>query len=228
MREIALDTETTGLSIAAGDRITEIGCVEIVDKKITGRTFHTYINPEREVSHEAFKISGLTNDFLKQHRIFKDVYQEFLNFIRQDRLIIHNAQFDISFLNAELTNAGGDPINDRNIVDTLILAREKYPGSPSSLDALCRRFDIDASNRVKHGALIDAGLLAQVYIVMSVEILQRGFFKPEVKETKICEIKKFEVRKFALKEEERAAHNDLLKKLNNPIWCMYENLNIGK
>ncbi len=176
MREISLDTETTGLSFISGDKLTEIGAVEIIDKKITGKTFHLYINPERELSENAFKISGLTYDFLKQYKPFRDCYQEFLDFIRNDRLVIHNAPFDIGFFNYVLDQVSAPKLDPNKVVDTLVMAKEKFPGSPSTLDALCRRFSVDTSGRTKHGALIDAELLAEVYLHMSVEVFQKALF----------------------------------------------------
>ena len=140
MREISLDTETTGLSFTNGDRITEIGCVEIIDKKITGREFHLYINPERELSKQASEISGLTYAFLKDYRKFDEIADEFLDFIANARLVIHNAPFDVGFLNFELQLVGKNLIDPKNVVDTLVMAKEKFPGSPATLDALCRRF----------------------------------------------------------------------------------------
>lgn len=222
MREISLDTETTGLSFINGDKLTEIGAVEIIDKKITGKTFHLYINPERELSDSAFQISGLTYDFLKQYKTFKDCYQEFLDFIQNDRLVIHNAPFDIGFLNYELEQANASKLNPDNVVDTLIIAKEKFPGSPSTLDALCRRFSVDASGRTKHGALIDAELLAEVYLHMSVEFFQKDLFGSQdrsVFSNEATNIKlNIEPRNFTIPASEKEEHNEFLKKLKNPIW----------
>jgi DNA polymerase-3 subunit epsilon len=219
MREIVLDTETTGFSFADGDRITEIGCVELVDKSLTGRTFHTYVNPQRDVGESATEVSGLTYEFLKNYRVFEEVYEEFLEFIMDDRLVIHNAQFDVGFLNFELSRVGGRQINPKNVVDTLAMAREKYPGSPATLDALCRRFSIDATMRTKHGALIDAELLAGVYVSMSVEVVQRSILCPASPET-LSEARQLitEVRNFQPSKEELEKHSEFLKKINNPIW----------
>lgn len=227
MREIALDTETTGLSHALGDKITEIGCVEIIDKKITGNTFHVYINPEREVSQKAAEISGLTYDFLKKFKTFKDIHGDFRDFIRDDRLVIHNASFDIGFLNAEVKSIGFSDISRNNVIDTLVLAKQKYPGAQATLDALCRRFSIDNSSRTKHGALIDAKLLAEVYINMSVELFQKDIFSTENAEEndimdQIEDRLFIKSREFLLNEEEKQKHLEFLKKIKNPLWDVKE------
>ncbi len=164
MREIVLDTETTGTDPAAGDRIVEIGCVELVNQFPTGRTFHVYINPERPVSQGAFNVHGLSDAFLADKPVFAAVVDNFLNFIGDGRLVIHNAAFDIAFLNAEFARTGHPPIDLSRVVDTLTLARRKHPGAPNNLDALCTRYGIDNTRRTKHGALLDAELLSEVYI----------------------------------------------------------------
>ncbi len=163
MKEIVLDTETTGISIKDGHRIVEIGCIELDNLIPTENKFHSYLNPERKVSEKALEVHGYTDDFLSNKKKFKEIVKEFLNFIDGKRLIIHNAQFDISHLNNELELLGEKKINNQ-IIDTLALAREKFPGSSISLDALCRRYRIDNSKRVQHTALIDCDLLAKVYI----------------------------------------------------------------
>ncbi len=163
MKEIVLDTETTGISTRDGHRIVEIGCVELDNLIPTKKKFHSYLNPERKVSEKALEIHGYTDDFLSEQKKFKDVVEEFLIFIKGKRLIIHNAEFDIAHLNNELQLAGEKKI-DNEIIDTLILARNKFPGSSISLDALCKRYRIDNSKRVQHTALIDCDLLAKVYI----------------------------------------------------------------
>jgi DNA polymerase III subunit epsilon len=163
-REIVMDTETTGLDPAQGDRLVEIGAVELLNYLPTGRTFHRYINPERDVPAEAVAVHGLTADFLKQHPVFADVAQDFLEFIGDAPLIIHNASFDIGFLNAELSYLEKPPLAWGRVTDTLKLARDKFPMAQASLDALCRRFGIDNSKRTKHGALLDSELLAEVYL----------------------------------------------------------------
>ncbi len=164
MRQIFLDTETTGLSPEQGDRVVEIGCVEMEARQLTGRTLHLYLNPERKSSEEAVRVHGLTDEFLAGQRRFAEVAQEFLDFVRGAELIIHNAAFDVGFLNAELTRLRQPPLSAQvgGITDSLLMARELYPGKANSLDALCRRLEVDNSNRTFHGALLDAGLLAEV------------------------------------------------------------------
>ena len=164
MIEIILDTETTGLSVKDGHRIVEIGCLELDDLVPTGKKFHYYLNPERKVSESAFKVHGYTDEFLSNQKKFKDIAEEFLGFLGAKKIIIHNAEFDISHLNNELEIAGLEKISMENVVDTLQLAKSKYPGSSSSLDALCKRFRIDNSKREKHNAIIDCELLSKVYV----------------------------------------------------------------
>ena len=163
MKEIVLDTETTGLSVKQGHRIVEIGCIELENLIPTKRQFHYYINPERRVSEEALKIHGYSDEFLSKQKKFSEIVEEFLEFIKDKTLIIHNAEFDISHLNNELKIFGKERINNK-IIDTLSLARDKFPGSQVSLDALCKRFRIDNSKRVTHTALVDCSLLSKVYI----------------------------------------------------------------
>ena len=163
MKEVVLDTETTGLSVKEGHRIVEIGCIELDNLIPTKRKFHCYLNPERKVSEKALKVHGYTDDFLSKQKKFKEVFEEFLNFIEGKRLIIHNAEFDLAHLNHELELLGKKKL-DNEIIDTLTLARDKFPGSPISLDALCKRYRIDNSKRVQHTALIDCDLLVKVYI----------------------------------------------------------------
>jgi len=164
MREIVLDTETTGLDPLRGDRLVEIGCVEIFNRMPTGQTFHRYINPEREMPKEAFDVHGLSTEFLSDKPLFPAVVEEFLAFIGDAPLVIHNASFDIGFINAELERVSHRPIPRERLVDTLLLARRKHPGVSNRLDDLCSRYAIDNSRRTKHGALLDAELLAEVYI----------------------------------------------------------------
>ena len=167
MREIVLDTETTGFDPATGDRIVEIGAVELINHLPTGRTFHVYINPERAMPKEAFEVHGLGDDFLRDKPKFAEIAQDFVDFIGADaKLVIHNAQFDMKFLNAELKAAGHPTMPYSRAVDTLEIARSKFPGAQNSLDALCRRFRIDNSNRTLHGALLDSELLAEVYLAL--------------------------------------------------------------
>jgi DNA polymerase III subunit epsilon len=164
MREIVLDTETTGFEPAEGHRIVEIGAVELFNHLPTGRTFHKYLNPERAMPKEAFEVHGLGDDFLRDKPLFRAVAQDFLTFIGDAQLVIHNAAFDMKFLNAELTANGHAPLPNARATDTLAIARQKFPGSPASLDALCRRFGVDNSGREKHGALLDSEILAEVYL----------------------------------------------------------------
>jgi len=163
MKEVVLDTETTGISVKEGHRIVEIGCIELDNLVPTKNKFHCYLNPERKVSEKAFEVHGYSDDFLSKQKKFQNVVEEFLEFINGKKLIIHNAEFDLAHLNHELGILGKDKINNE-IIDTLILARDKFPGSSISLDALCKRYRIDNSKRVQHTALIDCDLLAKVYI----------------------------------------------------------------
>ena len=164
MKEIVLDTETTGLSISEGHRIVEIGCVELNDLIPTQNRFHCYLNPERKVSEKALEVHGYTDEFLSTKKKFSEVADDFLTFIENKRLVIHNAEFDLSHLNNELALIGKKKLNNENVIDTLALARDKFPGSPTSLDALCKRYRVDNSKRTQHTALIDCDLLAKVYI----------------------------------------------------------------
>ena len=164
MKEVILDTETTGLDVKDGHRIVEIGCLELDNFVLTSKKFHCYLNPERKVSEQAFKVHGYTDIFLSSQKKFYEVVDEFLNFIRDKKLVIHNASFDLSHLNNELAILGKNKINEKNVVDTLELARKKFPGSQNSLDALCKRYKIDNSRRVRHTALIDCELLSKVYV----------------------------------------------------------------
>lgn len=163
MREIVLDTETTGLEAYGGDRLVEIGCVEMVNRILTGNVYHVYINPERDMPVEAFNVHGLSGEFLSDKPVFATIADEFLEFIANDTLVIHNAAFDVGFLNAELDRIGRPTIARDRVVDTLALARRKHPGGGNRLDDLMNRYGIDSSRRVKHGALLDAELLAEVY-----------------------------------------------------------------
>lgn len=167
MREIVLDTETTGLDPATGDRIVEIGAVELLNGVPTGANYHVYINPERDMPEGAFRVHGLSTEFLKGHPVFHAIATEFSAFIGDDRLVIHNAEFDVKFINAEFARLDLAPLAADRILDTLALARRKHPNSGNSLDALCVRYGVDASRRKKHGALLDAELLAEVYVELS-------------------------------------------------------------
>ncbi len=164
LREIVLDTETTGLEPAEGHRIVEIGAVELLNHLPTGRTFHKYVNPQRAVPEDAFRIHGLSDDFLRDKPVFAEVAAEFIAFVGEARLVIHNASFDLKFINAELSWLAMPPIPAERAVDTVLIARRRFPGAQASLDALCRRFGIDNSGRQLHGALLDSELLAEVYL----------------------------------------------------------------
>ena len=164
MLEVILDTETTGLSTKEKHRIVEIGCVELNDQIPTNKIFHQHINPQRKVSEDAYKVHGYSDKFLSDKKTFAEIAKDFLNFIKDKKIIIHNAPFDLSFLNYELKLINKNPITRENVIDTLEIAREKYPGSQNSLDALCKRYNVDNSRRDKHNALIDCHLLKEVYI----------------------------------------------------------------
>lgn len=171
MRQVVLDTETTGLEHRDGHRIIEIGCVELIERRLTGRNFHVYLNPERQVEGGALEVHGITDEFLADKPRFVDVADDFIGFIRDAELVIHNAPFDVGFLDAELERLGVDPvlrvIDLAQVLDTLALARELHPGQRNSLDALCKRYEVDNSNRDLHGALLDAEILAEVYLAMT-------------------------------------------------------------
>ena len=212
MKEIVLDTETTGISTKEGHRVVEIGCIELDNLNPTKNRFHCYLNPERKVSEKALEVHGYTDDFLSSQKKFKQVSEEFLNFIDGKRLIIHNAEFDISHLNHELELIGGKKISNE-IVDTLILARDKFPGSSVSLDALCKRYRIDNSKRVQHTALIDCDLLAKVYINLIDQKeptldFQKQDEKSQILEKKIIYFKKV----IEPSAEELKNHKNFLKK----------------
>lgn len=169
MRQIILDTETTGIGPEQGHRVIEIGCVELIDRKLTGKHYHVYINPQRDVDEGAFRVHGISTEFLKDKPLFADVVSEFLQFVGGAELIIHNAPFDVGFLNSELKHVKWQKKLEEycDILDTLVMARDKHPGQRNSLDALCKRYDIDNSNRQLHGALLDAEILAFVYLAMT-------------------------------------------------------------
>tara|TARA_B100000902_G_C27201813_1_gene859461 strand:- start:508 stop:1215 length:708 start_codon:yes stop_codon:yes gene_type:complete len=224
MREIVLDTETTGLNPLNGDRVIEIGCVELSNHLPTGNTYHQYINPERDIPSSAFEVHGLSADFLKSYPIFSDIIDNFKKFIDGATLIIHNAKFDIGFLNAEIARLGQPLLSVDDCVDTVKLAREKYPFAPASLNALCKRFKIDNSNRELHGALLDAELLAEVYLQLiggqqpDLSLLNKSKEKPVLfyDETKN---KKIRIpREHLITKDELDAHRKFISTLENPIW----------
>ena len=213
MKEIVLDTETTGISVKEGHRLVEIGCIELDNLIPTKKSFHYYLNPERKVSEKAFEVHGYTDEFLSHQKKFNEISEEFLSFIQNKRLIIHNAEFDLSHLNNELRLIGKNKI-ENEIVDTLSLARDKYPGSPVSLDALCKRFRIDNSKRVKHTALIDCDLLASVYINL-IDQKEPSFDLSNTNEESLSlNIKSVQYSKTVIKPsaEELRQHKDYLKK----------------
>lgn len=227
MREIVLDTETTGMDPFDGDRIVEIGAVELIDHLPTGKGLQLYINPEREIPAEAIAVHGITNEFVKDKPTFSQCYSEFIEFLGDEyTLIIHNAEFDMKFLNWELQNVGHAAIPWDRVIDSLAMAREKFPGSPANLDALCRRFNIDNTARTYHGALLDSELLAEVYLEL-LGGLQRGLslgdesdkadasgaYVPVHKERQYRE-----PRAHSASAEEIAAHKEFLKELKDPLW----------
>jgi DNA polymerase III subunit epsilon len=219
MREIVLDTETTGLDPGEGHRIVEIACIELVHHVPTGRKFHRYVNPERDMPEEALAVHGITADFLASQVPFAAIADELLAFIGSDRLVIHNAEFDLAFLNAELARLQRDSIGC-SFVDTLGLARVRFPGAPASLDALCRRFDIDLSDRIEHGAAIDCGLLAAVYL----ELLggrQPGLdFAMPADDVAAAERVMRTPRPHAPSADEVIAHQMMLRLITEPIWLI--------
>ena len=221
MREIVLDTETTGLDPKLGHRIVEIGAVELVNHIPTDNIYHCYINPEREVDQGAFEVHGLSTQFLSQFETFENVVDEFNAFIKGDPIIIHNAPFDIGFLNSELVAIGRNAIDENRIIDTLPMARQKFPGAQVNLNALCRKYNIDNSHRDLHGALVDADLLASVYLEL-IGGKQPGLgLANERKKQSITEpiVQKERVKRvFAVNETELEAHSRLLDSLANPIW----------
>src|SRR5689334_9777636 len=219
MREIVLDTETTGLDPGEGHRVVEVACVELVHHVPTGRKFHRYVNPGRDMPEDALAVHGITAEFLANQAPFAAIADELLSFIGSDRLVIHNAEFDLAFLNAELARLQRDPIGCA-FVDTLGLARVRFPGAPASLDALCRRFNIDLSDRVEHGAEIDCRLLAAVYL----ELLggrQPGLdFAMPVHEAAAVERIMRPPRPHFPLAEEAIAHQAMLRMITEPIWLM--------
>ena len=212
MKEIVLDTETTGISVKDGHRIVEIGCIELENLIPTKRRFHCYLNPERKVSEKAFQVHGYTDEFLSKQKKFRDIRDEFLKFIKNKALIIHNAEFDLEHLNNELSLSGQNKIENK-IIDTLILARNKFPGSQISLDALCKRFRIDNSKRTQHTALIDCDLLAKVYVNLIDQKEPKLNFHNDVQETTSYKNKTVSYFKGVIKPtaNELSKHNNYLK-----------------
>ena len=220
MREIILDTETTGLDPKMGHRLVEIGAIELINHTPTGVNYQTYINPERDVDPGAQEIHGLTNEFLKQHPAFADISTEFMNFLSDSTLIIHNAPFDLAFINMELDRLGVAPISSERVIDTLVLARKKFPGAQANLDALCRRFAIENRHRELHGALVDAALLADVYIELiggKEPTLGLSAKKSKTVAENIARVYQ-NPRSFPVSEEELELHRAFVETLKNPIW----------
>ena len=213
MKEVVLDTETTGLGVKDGHRIVEIGCIELENQFLTSKKFHCYLNPERKVSEKAFKVHGYTDEFLASQKKFSEICDEFLNFIENKKLIIHNAGFDLSHLNNELSLIGRKKIDKKNIIDTLELARDKFPGSPVNLDALCKRFRVDNSRRTKHTALMDCELLSKVYINLIDQKEPTLDFKLEEKEKADISLGSFSYCKKIIypTKEETSNHKQYLK-----------------
>jgi DNA polymerase-3 subunit epsilon len=220
MREVILDTETTGLDPDSGHRIVEIGCLELVNHMSTGRTFQRYLNPERDVPDGAFEVHGLSTEFLAQHPVFSAVCDEFLAFIDDSQLVIHNAAFDLGFVNAELRRVNRAALHPSRAIDTVDLARRKFPGAQASLDALCRRFGVDNSGRTKHGALLDAELLAEVYLEL-IGGRQPGLELAAAQTVTAIESEssaRRPPRPHAPSADELAAHAELLSRIKKPIW----------
>ena len=225
MRRIALDTETTGLSPKDGHRIVEIGCVELDGNIPTGNEWHSYVNPDRAMPEAAFAVHGLSEEFLQKEPKFKDIVEDFLSFIKGGELVIHNAKFDIGFLNSELKMANMPLIEIQKTIDTVHLAREKIPGAAASLDALCKRFEIDLSLREKHGALLDAKLLAEVYLQLtggrqsSLSLIQEHSDKSKKvinkEEPTLDNLTFIEA---TLTEREKEEHAEMINKINSSLW----------
>lgn len=228
MLEVVLDTETTGMDPSKGDKLVEIGCVELKNHLPTGRTLQLYINPEREIPEEVIAVHGITNEFVADKPTFVETYMDFIDFIGDSKLIIHNAEFDMKFLNWELKNVGHPALKWSRVIDTLAIARKKFPGSPANLDALCRRFDIDNTSRTYHGALLDSELLAEVYLEL-IGGRQHGMGLNENNTSQnnaqaashISSRNKKPMRDprpHTANEDELAAHAQMTEKLKNALW----------
>lgn len=228
MREIVFDTETTGLNPGGGDRIVEIGCVEVYNRVETGRSFHAYFNPDRDMPFDAQEVHGLSNLFLSDKPRFLERADELLDFLEDSPLVAHNASFDFGFLNFELERCGKPPISMSRMVDTLTLARTKHPGAKHSLDALCMRFGVDRSQRIKHGALLDAQLLAQVYVELTggrqiglglVAVTERLGVAANAAAARARELRP--ARPHFAHFEELERHRAFIAKLVNPLWARF-------
>lgn len=221
MRQIALDTETTGIGHDKGHRIIEIGCVELIDRKLTGNTYHVYLNPERPVDPGAFKVHGISDDFLKDKPLFNQIGAAFLDFVTDAELIIHNAPFDTGFINAEFSRMKKMPVLETvsRIVDTLVIARQKHPGQKNNLDALCKRYSIDNSNRQLHGALVDAEILARVYLAMTggqIQLFGEGDSDNDIRlpsQEKTQPIQVYDFPVLEASQDESASHAAFVKKI---------------
>jgi len=231
MREIALDTETTGLDPKSGHRVVEIGCVELINHVPSGKVYHQYINPERDMPVEAERVHGLSVDFLSGHPVFADIATAFVDFVGDAKLVIHNASFDMGFINAELSALEIDTIPMARAIDTVTMARRKFPGAQASLDALCRRFGIDLSERSLHGALLDARLLADVYLELlggrqhgmdlaadAAATVSQDALSDDVGASDVSIDGRRAPRPHAPSAEELALHNTFIESLTDPIW----------
>jgi DNA polymerase-3 subunit epsilon len=229
MREIVFDTETTGLDPAQGDRLVEIGCIELINRFPTGQTFHCYFNPERDMPEAAFKIHGLSVDFLRDKPLFSEKVDELINFLGDAQLIAHNAMFDLGFLNAELERAGRTVVSRERLIDTLMLARRKHAGSSNRLDDLCARYNVDNSRRLKHGALLDAELLAEVYVELigarqaMLGLLETGGGSSDSRGASRTTRRRKQPLAVQVTEDERMAHREFVATLGTAaIWHKYD------
>ena len=219
-RQIVLDTETTGLSAAGGDRIIEIGGVELLNRKLTGNNLHFYLNPQRDSHEDALKVHGISNEFLRDKPKFAEVAQEILDYLQGAEIIIHNAAFDVGFLNKELELAGRPAVTEfvESVTDTLVMAKEMFPGKRNSLNALCDRLGVDNSGRTLHGALLDAELLADVYICLTrgqeALLIDLGAEEEQIKEDVLVDLRSFVVPVLMANEQEVAAHDEVLKQID--------------
>ena len=239
MRQIFLDTETTGLSADNGDRVIEIGCVELVNRKLTGNNRHFYLNPGRDSHEEALKVHGITSDFLKDKPKFEAVASDLLDYLKDAELVIHNAPFDLGFLNMELALIGQPPLKTlvANVIDTLVMAKELYPGKRNSLDALCDRLEVDNSGRALHGALLDAELLADVYINLTrgqdALLIDEGSTTDSAGHAvAVIDLSRFDLPVLLASEAELAAHDDVLKQIDKSsggktVWRLFEETSAG-
>ena len=220
MRQIFLDTETTGLSAEGGDRVIEIGCVELFNRKLTGNNLHFYLNPERDSHEDALKVHGISNEFLRDKPKFAQVAQEVIDYVRDAEIIIHNAAFDIGFLNKELERVGQAPFSRHvsNVIDTLVMAKQMYPGKRNSLDALCDRLGVDNSGRTLHGALLDAELLADVYINLTrgqeALLMEVSDDQPQLQTDIQIDLSNYQLPVLRANDNELMAHEDLLQQLD--------------